>query len=512
MRACTEKSASALRRAAGPVLAVLAACAPEAGESAAPGSAVHAAPAAPAAARPARDEIPPLVLRLTRPDTSDWPEIARRGVLRALVVRDRTNFFVAEGQLRGLEYELCQELEKAIADSPGSDRPRVDVAFVPVAFDQLLPALAQGLGDFAAAALTITPERERLVAFTEPYVSSVAQIVVANRAAPPLASLDDLSGRSVCVALGTSYVESLGRLGARLAAAGRPPVRVETLGRGLVTEDVLELVHSGAVPYTVVDQHVAEMWAGALDGLVLLPALQVASGDRIAWAVRQENPELKRVLDAFLVAHRKGTKIGNVLFRRYLEGTRWIQDPEPDVRAGRLGRFLEPLQRLSARYGFDWRLIAAQAYQESRLDPAARSRAGAVGLMQLMPATARDMGFEDVSDPEDNLHAGIRYMAWLRDTYFSDPTLPEAVRVDFALAAYNAGPGRVRRWRAEAPEHGIDPDRWFGQVENLALQSVGPEPVRYVGNVNKYCVLLTRLLDEQERSDAARREAVGRGR
>ena len=126
--------------------------------------------------------------------------------------------------------------------------------------------------------------------------------------------------------------------------------------------------------------------------------------------------------------------------------------------------------------------------------------------MQLLPSTAKDMGFEDVSSPEDNLHAGIKYMAWLRDTYFSDPALPQAVRIDFALAAYNAGPGRVRRWRREAAEHGTDPDVWFGGVENLALERVGFEPVRYVANINKYFVILVRLLDEHARRDEERQK------
>jgi len=381
-------------------------------------------------------------------------------------------------------------------------RPTLDVAFVPVAFEQLIPALIAGLGDVAAAGMTITPEREALVAFTEPYLSGVSQIVVSNQRDPPLASLDALSDQLVIVGAGSSYQESLARLNATFAGHGVAPARVDTLGQGFATEDMLEFVNSGAFPYTIADQHVAELWSGVLEGLRLQPDLQLTSGDRIAWAVRKDNPLLKEVLDDFLRQHRKGTSTGNVLFRRYFEGTRWIKDPDPDLNAGSLGAVIEPVIRLSEKYGFDWRLILAQAYQESRLDPEARSKSGAMGLMQLMPATAKDMGFEDVSGIEDNLHAGIRYMAWLRDTYFNDATMPEPVRVDFALAAYNAGPGRVKRWRAEAVEHDVDPDRWFGQVENLALENVGFEPVRYVANINKYCVILTRLLDERGRRRA----------
>lgn len=464
-----------------------------------PASAVQPAAAPAAAAAPAP---PPLVLRVTRPDKSDWPEIERRGLLRVLVPRDRTNFFYADGELRGMEYELVHEFERSLKGKSAGVRPQIDVAFVPVAIDQLIPALIAGLGDVAAGGLTITAEREAHVAFTEPYLSGVAQIVVSNQRDAPLASLAALSDQLVIVGAGSSYQESLARWNATLAAQGVAPARVDTLGRGFATEDMLEFVNSGAFPYTIADRHVAELWSGLLVGLRLQPDLQLTSDDRIAWAVRKDNPLLREVLDEFLRENRKGTQTGNVLFRRYFEGTRWISDPDPDLNAGSLGAVIEPVIRFSEQYGFDWRLILAQAYQESRLDPNARSKSGAMGLMQLMPATAKDMGFEDVSSIEDNLHAGIRYMAWLRDTYFDDPTMAEPVRVDFALAAYNAGPGRVKRWRAEADENGVDPDRWFGQVENLALENVGFEPVRYVANINKYCVILTRLLDERGRRRA----------
>jgi membrane-bound lytic murein transglycosylase MltF len=481
--------------------AALAACSPSTPDEvlAAPAEAAQPEPAPPepAAEIEAAEPEPALILRVTQPDTSDWPEIERRGVLRVLVAFDRTNFFVAENRLRGMEYELVHQLELELAGNRDGARPQVDVAFVPVAFDRLLPALLEGRGDVAAAGLTVTPERAASVAFTLPYLSDVSEVVVLHAGVEPPASLDGLSGRTLCLAPGTSYVAGVERLNADLAARGLAPVRVHELVRGLTTEDALELVHAGAFECTVADRHVAELWAGVLDGLRPRPELALSAGRALAWAVRPDNTELKARLDAFVEDNRKGTTTGNVLFQRYFAETKWIRDPTPELEESKLGPLLEPLQRLCAQYGFDWRLIAAQAYQESQLDPDARSRSGAQGLMQLMAPTAKDMGFDDVSGIEDNLHAGIKYMAWLRDTYFSGPELTEPVRVDFALAAYNAGLGRVRRWREEAPERSTDPDRWFGEVENLALEDVGLEPVRYVANVNKYFVVLTRLLDER---------------
>lgn len=471
-------------------------------------------PAALAASGPGREATPepPLVLRMTEPSTGDWPAIEARGVLRVLVAQDRTNFFIADGRVRGFEYEMFAELEKHIAKGRSPSLPPLEVAFVPEPFDQLLPSLLAGRGDVAAGSLTVTPEREQQVAFAEPYMRGVAQIVVANASAPALGSIEDLSGKSVCVADSTSYIGSLERLNSELTAAGRSPAKIEVVGEGLATEDMLELVHVGAFPYTIADRHIAELWSRALDGLRLHPELEVARGGELAWAVRKENPELRSVLSDFARSHQKGTLLGNVLFQRYFEDTQWIVHPLPDLESGRLAPFLEPLMKLSKQYGFDWRLMAAQAYQESRLDPHAKSSAGAIGLMQLLPATAREMGFADLSDPVDNLHAGIKYMAWLRDTYFSDPKLSQPDRIDFALAAYNAGPGRVRRWRQEALGRGVDPDRWFGQIEVLALEDVGLQPVRYVGNINKYYVIFTRMLEDWVAKQAELRAILERAR
>ena len=142
-------------------------------------------------------------------------------------------------------------------------------------------------------------------------------------------------------------------------------------------------------------------------------------------------------------------------------------------------------EEASEKYGYDWHLLAMQGYQESRLDPSKASHSGAEGIMQLLPATAKDMGCTDTRHPRANIMAGAKYMDWLRTHLFADQNLTEGNRIAFCLAAYNAGFGRVRRWREDAPQLGYDPNQWFNLVEHVALQQTSMEPVRYVGNIIK---------------------------
>jgi membrane-bound lytic murein transglycosylase MltF len=287
-------------------------------------------------------------------------------------------------------------------------------------------------------------------------------------------------------------------LNVEFAEHGLEPIQIASPGRSLVEEDYLEMVSAGIFDYTICDQYFAEIRAEVLDGLVVRDDIPARVGGSLAWAIRKHSPGLQARLDEFVRDNKKGTMMGNVLFKRYFAQTKWVKNPITDVGEEVFGKLRAPIQKYSEQYGFDWRLMAAQAYQESHLDPNARSYSGAIGLMQLLPATAKDMGFDDVTGIDDNLHAGIKYMAWLRDNYFSDETVPEASRVDFALAAYNAGIGRVRRWRREAPALGVDPDVWFGQVERIALEDVGIQPVQYVGNINKIAIAISLLIEEGE--------------
>ncbi len=255
-----------------------------------------------------------------------------------------------------------------------------------------------------------------------------------------------------------------------------------------MTEDLLEMVHAGALEATVADRHIAEAWAEVLPGIVVRGDLPIHAGGEIAWAVRRDNPELLASLNEFVRAHKRGTLLGNIFFKRYYAHSDWIKNPLVADERAKLERLIALFQKYGSEHGFDWLALAAQAYQESGLDQDKRSAAGAIGIMQLLPSTAADpaVAVSDIHLLENNIHAGAKYLAFLRDRYFDDPAIEPAARVDFAWAAYNAGPARIRKLREAAAERDLDPNRWFFHVEKIAAEEIGRETVDYVANINKY--------------------------
>jgi membrane-bound lytic murein transglycosylase MltF len=276
-------------------------------------------------------------------------------------------------------------------------------------------------------------------------------------------------------------------------------VNIVTLSEELETEDILEMVNAGSLPLTIADDYLVSAWQAVLPDLVVYEDIKLREGRCIAWMVRKNNPQLKKSLNRFLRTHKKGTLLGNIYFRRYYENARQLKDPTTSAHRKKVGTYESMIRKYADRYGFDWLLILALAFQESGLNPSRVSRAGAVGIMQIRPATAKDphVGIADVRDVENNIHAGVKYLAFLRDRYFSAEEIRPRDRIRLALAAYNAGPARIRKVRLQAKRMGLDPDKWFRNVELAALQSIGQETVRYVSNINKYYVLYQALAQQQ---------------
>ena len=427
-------------------------------------------------------------LHVDRRDLSDM--LAQRRV-RILVPYARPFFFFDQAEPRGISYELFREYGSFLEQRSGLRSGDLEVLYVPCELDSVLRWLDEGYGDVAAAALTVTPERARRAAFSDPLVEDVSEIVVTCAGARPLESVDDLAGLDVWVVAGSSYAGHLRALSENFEARGLAPMQVLETPSTLATEDLFEMVHAGILELTVCDGYKAELWAEVMTGLVPRRDLVVHSGGAIAWAVRPENPELLESLNAFVAEARQGTLLGNVLIKRYFDSVKWIENPIDEQAQARMDQYAAWIQELAGEYDFDWLRVAAQVFQESGLDPNAVSYAGAIGLMQLLPATAADMGCDDPYDPHQNLRAGVRYLDWLRSNYFSDPEIDEVDRTDLILAAYNAGPGNVRKWRVQAPARGLDPNRWRDNVERLALEHVGVQPLRYVDNIEKYYVAYT---------------------
>ena len=437
--------------------------------------------------------------------TDDLDGLIKRRVIRVLVKMSRTDFFTLDGQPRGFEHDMIQKYKKYLKTRVRKRSWPVVFLFIPVPFDDLLPALVEGRGDIAAAGLTVTPKREKQVAFTEPYLPNVKEVVVTAAGVKGIDKMEDLSGLEVFVKKGTSYIEHLRLFNEILKAKKKKPVKIVETDPNLSTEDILELVNAGIVNVTIADDHIAEVWAGILPNIVVKSDLVLNEGGKIAWAVRKNNPDLRKSLSHITRKNRKGSLIGNIFFKRYYQNTKWIDNPLTPEEIKRLDKIIDIFKRYGKKYQFDWLAIAALAFQESRLDHSVKSAAGAVGIMQVMPKTAEapPILIPNVHEMEANVHAGTKYMAFLRDNYFNDPGISPAAKIDFSLAAYNAGPNRINSLRRAAKRAGLDPNVWFGNVEQMARRSIGKETVDYVANVNKYYIsykLWFQRLDERERA------------
>ncbi|MEE4271800.1 MAG: lytic transglycosylase F [Thermoanaerobaculales bacterium] len=420
----------------------------------------------------------------------DLDGMIERRVIRVLVVYSLGQYFFDGATQRGATYEALVEFEKFLNKRLGRGTLEVEVFIIPVQRDELMPALEKGLGDVAAANLTITESRSETVDFSDPFVSGVSELVITGPSGPALRSLDDLAGQEIHTRRSSSYWRSLEKLNEDLQSRGLKPTVPVAVEEFLQDEDLLEMVNAGLLPTTVVDSHKARFWAQIFDEIVIHEDLAVRTDGKIGWAFRKNSPRLADVVNEYVRTTRKGTLLGNVVLNRYLKNTTWARKALAGEDRARFDQTVEVFDRYGDRYGFDHLMLAALAYQESRLDHSMRSAAGAVGIMQVLPTTAADpnVGIPDITTLENNVHAGTKYLRFLRDRYFADPEMDPTDQTLFSFAAYNAGPARVAQLRKEAASSGLDPNVWFGNVEHVAARRIGRETVQYVSNIAKYYV------------------------
>jgi membrane-bound lytic murein transglycosylase MltF len=433
--------------------------------------------------------------------TGDLDVLAAHRAIRVLVPYSKTLYFVDLGGVqRGISYDFMHGFEDALNKSLGRAELRVHVVFIPVSRDRLIPMLMAGEGDVVAANLTITPDRSRLVDFIEPAATGVKEIVVTGPGAPALRSLDDLAGRQVYVRRSSSYYQSLAALNDAFRARHLASIKLSEAPERFETEDLLEMVNAGLVPIVVADDYLARFWHRVYANLEVREDLVLRTEGDIAFAIRKNSPRLKAELDAFTVTHREGTLFGNVTLHKYLQQTHWAKNAVSEEELKKFDTMVTLFRKYGEQYRINWLLMAAQGYQESQLDQTRRSGVGAIGVMQLMPATGKQMQVGDITELDANIHGGVKYVRFMVDTYYKDESVDDLDRMLFAFASYNAGPERIRALRKETAARKLNPNVWFDNVERIAAERIGRETVQYVSNIYKYYIAYSLARDDVARS------------
>src|SRR5262245_17805240 len=302
----------------------------------------------------------------------DFDGMRKRRQIRMLVPFSKTYYFIDKGgEQFGMTYELGRAFEDQVNKKYKTKSLRINVIFIPVSRDRLLSRLADGVGDIAAGNLTVTPERLKLVDFSDPLAVNVREVIVTGPRAPPLASVEDLAGKEIMVRPSSSYFEHLRSLSASFEAAGHPALVLTPLDEDLEDEDILEMVNAGLLPWAVVDEHKAKPWAGVFTDIVIRSDLAVNEGGEIAWAMRKDSPLLRQEIDEFVAGHKIGTRFGNMLKSKYLGSSEYAKRATSDDDMKKFEALIEIFRKYGEQYDFDALMIAAQGYQESGLDQSA---------------------------------------------------------------------------------------------------------------------------------------------
>ena len=439
------------------------------------------------------------ILEANDPFMGDYSAMKKKRFIRFLVPYSRTFFFFDGATPKGLSYENVQEFEKYLNKREKTGTLKFHAIIIPTAREDLFVNLAKGLGDVAVGNITITKTRDILVDFSAPFATGVKEVLVTSKEHAAVENLETLAGKKVHVRKSSSYYEHLKQFNFSLAQKNKPEIVIETVDDHLEDEDLLEMINAGLLDRTIVDQHKASFWAKILDNITIHENAYTNDDGQIAWAFRENSPELKKVIDEYVKTNKKGTLMGNILLNRYLKNTKYITNSLQSKNIEKYNGLVPYFTRYGQKYNLDHLFLAAVAYQESRLDQATVSHVGAIGVMQILPSTAQDknVGIPEIDKVDKNIQAGTKYLRFLADRYF-----PASEDIDafnstlFAIASYNAGPAKVARLRKEAAKEGLDPNKWFHNVEIIAAKRIGRETVQYVSNILKYYVGYTLLEDK----------------
>jgi membrane-bound lytic murein transglycosylase MltF len=435
-----------------------------------------------------------------QPWKGDFDGMLERRVVRVLVPYSRTLYFNDKGAQRGLVADALKDFEVYLNKRHKLKSRPITVVALPTTRDAMLGGLHDGTGDLAVGNLTITGDRARRVDFSEPVRRGVVEIVVTGPASPTLGTLLDLAGQEVHVRRSSSYHESLVLLNKRLGTLKKAQMKLVLVPEALEDEDMMEMLGAGLLRLIVVDDWKAKLWAELVPTIKPREDLALSNPSDIGWAYRKESPKLAEVVNRFIRTH-PGAFAAR--YKSYAAYIKRLQNATAESDWQRFEKTVALFRKYGERYSFDYLMVTALGYQESRLNQNARSQAGAIGIMQLMPATGRALRVGDITKAEPNVHGGFKYLRQIYDKHLDTSSVDEQNRTLFAIAAYNAGSSRIASLRAEAEKKGLDPNVWFNNVELIAARRVGQETVVYVRNIYKYYIAYKLQLDTLEERRAA---------
>ncbi|CRM21001.1 transglycosylase SLT domain-containing protein [Pseudomonas sp. 25 R 14] len=426
----------------------------------------------------------------------DLAEIRSSRTLRVLVNQSRNSSGEVQGQSIGAEYHRLRAFEHYL-NGRVRDGQEINLKIIPKAKDQLLGALARGEGDLVAPGELLDATGAHKISSSDPIASDVPLWLVGLKGERRFTRLEQLSGRTLALTTGSAAGEAVNQINQKLALRKLPPVKVEWVDPSLAVEDVLEMVQAGIFHLTIVERPIAERWSKVLPKLRFDRQVAISEPGEEYWFVRQDASMLRASIDRFLKTY-KTPSDQDVAFQRIYRRLYKVRYPLARADRQRLEKLRPVLQKHAREQGMDWLNLAALAYKESSLNPAAKSGSGPTGLMQITPSAAQRVGVNNIQTLDSNVQAGARYLALIRRKFFASPKLNERERMAFVLAAYNMGPERVQGMRAEARRRGLNPNQWFFQVERIAMEQVGMGGVSYVNSVNKYYLAFDRERDSLE--------------
>ncbi|NNF45517.1 MAG: lytic transglycosylase F, partial [Desulfofustis sp.] len=337
--------------------------------------------------------------------TGDLDEMAKERIIRVLMPYSRTFYFFDGAQPRGASYDLIKLFEKFINEKYKTETLKIHAVVIPTPREKLIPMLAAGKGDLAVGNLTITEERLAQVDFSDPLGKGVDEILVTQAGDDNLNSIFDLAGKEIHARKSSSYYASLVKLNETLKSLNKKEVKIVEADDNLEDEDLLEMLNAGLIEFMVIDSHKGEFWVQIFDNIQLHPEIKFRTEGKIGWAMRKNSPKLMAAVNEFVKDHKQGTLMGNILIKRYLQDTDYITNSIYNEHMQRFNLTVKFFKKYGEKYDFDHLMLAALAYQESKLNQNLKSHAGAVGVMQILPSTAKDknVGIPDIYELDPNI-------------------------------------------------------------------------------------------------------------